>query len=696
MSDQQSNVPEASLDDTATLKSRVLAKNLDALRQHNESLADQIDAVELTGKAELFISGGEHEDINIAYDGVPLHDIDHPFEEAYVLFNEKVPPKYRDHGSILFMFGLGLGYSLKRAFVETKSLIIVYEPHLEVLRTTLEIADFSDILGSPRVRLVQEKRKVMWAITQFYLVGDSFQVFALPVYEATQAEVLLDVLREVKSSLYANRIAQQTAIMSLEEATDKALINMADLVRYPDVGFLHNQFKDMPGVVVSAGPSLDKPGVIESLKQYRDKLIIACVGQAAKTLDKHGIVPDFVVILESKNVANQLNGVSFLDQVNLVLLPQTHEAVFDLPTKRKMISFGHKDVPSMWLSKALGKEFHPYPHNGTVSVTAMLLLQNLGCKNIFLLGQDLAFPEGQMYSKDSVYKNRRIKTLDDGTLEEDWDEAEASKFVGEGHLYKNLEEQKRVMKALLSRLTKCKGWNGEDLYTYPTYDTFRKAFEYLIKVNPDSHVINCSEGGAYIEYCEHLPFVEALQKHGVPDVHPKRTVESVLGQYYQETEPFTDPYSKVMDQVHSDKGVLQAIVELSTEGCRHAETAVKELGRKKSFSNSLKSRMKAIQSLNDELTRLTEGQPLINAYLQKEIHVFSKYYDRKLTMDQENMEDDVVKATEENLKTTLMLFKALSKGGKQLTDALENHFATFPSSDQSVPVAMANSNPSAV
>ncbi|MEZ4575294.1 MAG: hypothetical protein R2857_10335 [Vampirovibrionales bacterium] len=111
MSDQQSNVPEASLDDTATLKSRVLAKNLDALRQHNESLADQIDAVELTGKAELFISGGEHEDINIAYDGVPLHDVDHPFEEAYVLFNEKVPPKYRDP-QVYFVYVLAWAWGI--------------------------------------------------------------------------------------------------------------------------------------------------------------------------------------------------------------------------------------------------------------------------------------------------------------------------------------------------------------------------------------------------------------------------------------------------------------------------------------------------------------------------------------------------------------------------------------------------------
>lgn len=655
--------------------------NMSALRQQNPSLADVLSEINEVHEVELFYSGGEHQDINVAYQGYPLHDVDYPYEQAQELFNTHVPESQRGHNNIIFIYGMGLGYLLNRVFSETKSLIIVYEPHIDVLRTTLELVDFSDILQSPRVKVVSHKNQILWAVTQFYLVGDNITLLPMPSYENQDPETLVEVLREVKSSLYANLICQRTAIVHLATATNKALINMSDLVKYPDIGMVHQQFGDRPGVLISAGPSLDKPGVMEALKRYRDKLLLVCVGQAAQTLDRHGIVPDFVVILESKNVSNQLAPTSYCKDANLVVLPQTHEAMFELPTKRKFIAFGHKDVPSIWLSQALDRDFAPYPHNGTVSITGLILLQNCGCKNIFLLGQDLAFPEGKMYSDDSIYKNRRVQKADDGTYEEAWDEAEMDKFVGDHESYmQNKAQHKATMKALFRNLTHVKGWNGEDLLTYPTYDTFRKAFEYLIKVNPNNHVVNCSEGGAFIEFCEHLPFIEALNKYDIESVEPQQSVETFLQEHYQETQPYTEPYQKVYSRIMADKEVLAQLRELTDHGTRTAKEALKEYATKKAWTNSFRSRLKTMGAINEQLEQLTKEQPLINAYMQQEMFLFAKAFERKITMDDTIDESNISEATIESLKNSQLLFQAIDKASRILAEAFDTYFVSFPAS----------------
>ena len=46
-----------------------------------------------------------------------------------------------------------------------------------------------------------------------------------------------------------------------------------------------------------------------------------------------------------------------------------------------------------------------YWSKGTVSYTALNCARLLGCSKIILVGQDLAYIEGQCYSKDSAYKD---------------------------------------------------------------------------------------------------------------------------------------------------------------------------------------------------------------------------------------------------------------------------------------------------
>ena len=242
----------------------------------------------------------------------------------------------------------------------------------------------------------------------------------LPAYSAKEPELFLEVLDEIKSSLFVSVVGQNTMVLLMEKFTRSSLENIENCLRYPETTFLHDEFKGKPAVVISAGPSLDRPGVLEALKAHAGNLVIGCVGQAAKALDKAGITPDFINVIEVKDVTQQLEGVSYMMDTNLILLPQANIKLFDVPSKRKLISHCTRDPMVHWLTKALGKPFFGFNHQGTVSISTLLHLMKMGCNPIFFLGQDLAYPEGKMYSQNSVYSGWKFEVDENGkkTLEQ--------------------------------------------------------------------------------------------------------------------------------------------------------------------------------------------------------------------------------------------------------------------------------------
>jgi hypothetical protein len=94
------------------------------------------------------------------------------------------------------------------------------------------------------------------------------------------------------------------------------VINMLDslheLRKYPPINLAVDKFKNRVGVVVGAGPSLDRN--IHLLKEHRDKLVIAAVNSSLPALDKIGVVPDFVVICEAKEVGKTIEKSTSLPQ----------------------------------------------------------------------------------------------------------------------------------------------------------------------------------------------------------------------------------------------------------------------------------------------------------------------------------------------------------------------------------------------
>ena len=120
-----------------------------------------------------------------------------------------------------------------------------------------------------------------------------------------------------------------------------------------------------------------------------------------------------------------------------------------------------------------------------------------------------------MYANDSVYKGQHFELDEENgkganlVVDEDVLESIAGKKGFAADKETVLARRQNEIKSLIET----KGWNGEKLYTLVTYAAFAKAFEDICHSTPDKKMVNCSEGGKYLEGFEHLSFGEAAEKY---------------------------------------------------------------------------------------------------------------------------------------------------------------------------------------
>ena len=154
---------------------------------------------------------------------------------------------------------------------------------------------------------------------------------------------------------------------------------------------------DTPVILCGAGPSLASE--IESIKALKDRVVIAAVGHAVRTLDVAGIVPDFIVEgdpLAGRNWPESLRPDS--------LLVATAEAAPDVTARFENILWcAGSSMPFNRLAAAFELPLFQVALNKTVSVHALDYLIRTGFRRVALIGQDYSFGAcGCMYAEASV------------------------------------------------------------------------------------------------------------------------------------------------------------------------------------------------------------------------------------------------------------------------------------------------------
>ncbi len=491
-----------------TAENNNLTNNLKIIAKYNPKLAEKVLS-HTQIDAEFEFIEAKSGDIVLSYKNKALHSTTDPQEEALKIFKNL---SHDEKTTINVVFGLGIGYLLKRFTMNVKGKIVVFEPSIDVLRITLEIADLTAELSKPGVFIVDSIKDIEKFYEHLYVDGAELTLsFTRPYVEMYPKvfDKLIDELgfmRGLYSCNYKNLFEKS------RHWTLNGIINTYQTLRAYDLEHLRNKFTSKPAVIISAGPSLDKN--IHQLKEFQDKAVIFSVGTSTKTAIKHGIKPDFLTIVEYNDCMSQIEGLDISD-MNLILHPSANKKFHKLKAKKRFTYYPNNDFFSKWLAQKMGIDITDYENKGTVSLCAVFSAMIMGCSPIILIGQDLAYVDGKCYSKDSAYKDL-VCIKDPETGKYEVGPADKNSYIKALGIDKDIAQKytEERFKELTDSIYMVKGQNGDMLPTDPGYATFIKYFEDLAaQKGNDFKFINSTEGGAYLKGFEHIPLTKALSQN---------------------------------------------------------------------------------------------------------------------------------------------------------------------------------------
>lgn len=279
-------------------------------------------------------------------------------------------------------------------------------------------------------------------------------------------------IREVKSAtlLRFNQVWQRNF-----------LSNRDTIQRNPGVIALKNRFRDIPSIVVGAGPSLDKN--IRYLRRACEKAVILCCDAALKPLMAHDIVPNFVIVLDpQEEIARFLCNVP-QKGITLVVPTIVHPSILEL-WEGDVLFFNKfaPDIPTLVeIQKAVPQIGILTPGGTVLSVTYDLAFQ-AGCNPILFAGQDLSYPKKNSHSHGTEAAGKGLKS----TVEKQKDSIVLETDMN--------NKQLRTLKSM----SVSKQW-------------FSWAFTTWKRDNPVS-VSNCSEAGILTDHCSLLTLNEGIYK----------------------------------------------------------------------------------------------------------------------------------------------------------------------------------------
>jgi hypothetical protein len=261
------------------------------------------------------------------------------------------------------------------------------------------------------------------------------------------------------------------------------------------------QFEGNPMLIVSPGPSLDKN--IDQIKDFKGRALIVAPAQSALALTNAGVIPDIVVVADPNEMQYLLDGVP-MDQVTALVLGVTCHPALYKKYAGKIITFNANLGLDAWISDIF-KDTTTLPAGGSVSTDALCMGVFLKCSPIMIVGQDLSFAGDKQYASQSadgkvkIIKNEETNTVSYSDLTEGLETV----FAAGGFDSRTLTEPLRTLP----------GYYGGTVFTKTDYAIFHTEFQNIAQAVKDEEagieLLNCTEGGAYIEGFKHISLREA-------------------------------------------------------------------------------------------------------------------------------------------------------------------------------------------
>lgn len=309
--------------------------------------------------------------------------------------------------SLYGITGFGDGSHVKAILENSSSgtFLLIAEKDPALLRDTFSLIDCSDILLHERILLG---------------VGDLDDDFFRDIQSASLTSIsevnsiIFSPLHNVDEGYYdrmRNELLRQYLVVrplmevNIRTATniqENTFKNLPHLAHAPDVGELKDNFKDIPFILIGAGPSLDES--INFLKSVQDKAIIVASNSPYRKLINNGIRPHLVVTADPMEPT--MTGFQNVktDHVPLACPFSAYPEIVQKFSGR-ILTWSTFNPISDYIKNA-----YNYPpatkilEQGTVSGCVLDLSKLFGCEKVIFIGQDMSVQDdGKYYTDDSFY-----------------------------------------------------------------------------------------------------------------------------------------------------------------------------------------------------------------------------------------------------------------------------------------------------
>ena len=605
----------------------IFIKNLTALSGKNPRLTNELQNFIPTELPKLIQENGQY---NLSYKEKLIHSSINPLAEAQEIFSRA----QNSPVSIHIIYGIGLGYLFQIASLNSKGSVILYEPDLNILWTVFTLVDFSNDISKNNVFIASTFDELSEFVHRKSNTENTPELLSLPSQRNFDSKGFEDLVKKIRDMVGTFHLNLKFTKKNFYLALKLLLQNFKNLEKEIPLLYLKDKLQGKTAVLVSAGPTLDKN--IETLKKYRDKYVLFCVGTALKTLYQNDIKPDFVSIIETYNSSKQLENLDLQD-VYFITEPYSNPALRNFKFKKVFSHIGDNMPINHFWSEIIEEKIDEYNSKGTVSYTILNSARLLGCEKIILVGQDLAYLEGQCYSKDSVYKDLTCEFNKDLNK---WEitAKDMQKFADQLSPYilpeNRLKAAERRLSNLNNSLYYVKGINGGMLPTESVYATFVNLLSEYTRLFNDRKYINTSLLGAQIDGFENISLEEAL-----------KDCENV-GDFELETE-FTYPKSKVYEKFKSKLEELKSSLPLIEQG--------------KSIAKNLSNNLKRQKNVNQEILKSLKKLSLNYISLTEEFSKKSQLFEYIITSNKIDLDYEMKMLMEFNYPNVLNISEKMSK-----------------------------------
>lgn len=364
-----------------------------------------------------------------------------------------------------------------------ESILIIIEPSLTLMKTALNYLDLAFLneqhvylFADDKIENLSEFLNKFMTKFDFLALLKNIELYVTNYYQKYDLEKINSFIKEIRkiivvtTTLYGNDIDDN--LIGLK----RNLINFKNLQQSRSVSHLKELFKNVPAIVVSAGPSLNQN--IKYLKNIKNNIIIIAVDTILERLLAEGIKPHFVCSIERgiETYNYFYKNKTIPEDTFVVGPPVLYNKVFEENIEHMFIPLRNGVRESNWLSDKMNlNEDDGFEMGTSCAHVAFGLAIHMACSPIILVGQDLA------YGKD------KTNTHAGGT-------------IYDGNAIQLKQENIQT-----------EGYFGENVFTTAIWIQFKMLFEKMIQ-STNSVVINATEGGAKINYAQQKTLNEAISE----------------------------------------------------------------------------------------------------------------------------------------------------------------------------------------